>query len=69
MPAKTRSPRARKVPTIQERFKAHLEASQQCERWAKKALAHHHAGRAEAAQAAFQKARRYMARMMNLEPK
>jgi hypothetical protein len=38
MPAKTRSPRAPKVLSIQERFKAHLEAAAQCEKWAKKGI-------------------------------
>ena len=69
MPAKTRSPRARKVLSIQERFKAHLEAHQQCEFWAKKALEHQQAGRTQQALAAYAKAERCLAKMMALEPK
>ena len=68
MPAKTRSPRAPKSLNIQERFKAHLEASQECGRWAKKGLKLIAAGRIAEARAAQEKAHWYMARMKELEP-
>jgi len=69
MPAKTRSPRAPKVQSIQERFKAHLEASAQCEKWARKGIALAAAGRIAEAKKAEEKARRCMARMLALEPR
>lgn len=69
MPAKTRSPRGSKILSIQERLKAHVEASRQCEWWAKQALEDQAAGRKAAASAAYAKARRYMAKMIALEPK
>jgi hypothetical protein len=69
MPAKTRSPRAPKVLSIQQRFKAHLEASEQCEKWAKKGIALAAAGRIAEAKKAEEKARRCMAKMLALEPK
>jgi hypothetical protein len=69
MPAKTRSPRARKVLSIEERFKAHLQAHERCEFWAKKALEHQRAGRTQEALAAYAKAERCLAKMMALEPK
>ena len=69
MPAKTRSPHAPKVLSIQERFKAHLEASAQCERWARKGIAMAAAGRIAEAKAAEKKARAWMAKMLALEAK
>ena len=69
MPAKTRSPRAPKVLSIQERFKAHLEASERCEWWAKKALEDLQAGRLKAARTAYAKAERYLLKMSELEAK
>ena len=69
MPAKTRSPRAPKVLTIQERFKAHLEASAQCERWARTGIELVAAGRIAEAKVAQKKERACMAKMLALEPK
>ena len=69
MPAKTRSPRAPKVLSLQERFKAHIEASQKCEWWAKKGIELANAGRIAEAKKAEEKARRCMADMLALEPK
>jgi hypothetical protein len=69
MPAKTRSPRAPKVLTIQERFKVHLEASAECEKWARKGIELVAAGRIAAAKVAEEKARRCMAKMLALESK
>jgi hypothetical protein len=69
MPAKTKSPRAPKALSIQQRFKAHLEASAQCEVWARKGIALAAAGRIAEAKAAEEKARRCMARMLALEPR
>jgi hypothetical protein len=69
MPAKTRSPRKSKVASIQARLRAHVEAAQHCQLWARKSLEHEFAGRTAQALAAKKKARRYMARMMELEGK
>ena len=69
MPAKTRSPRAPKVLSIQERLKAYLEASAQCERWARKGIAMAAAGHIAEAKAAEKKARAWMAKMLALEQK
>jgi len=55
--------------TIQERFKAHLEASAECEKWAKRGIELVAAGRITEANAAQKKAQACMARMMALEPK
>ena len=67
MPAKkTRLPGALKVLSIQE-LKAHIEASQQCERWARKGIELAEAGRIAEARAAAAKARKFMAKMIALE--
>jgi hypothetical protein len=67
MPAKKRRlPRALKVLSIQE-LKAHIEASQQCERWARKGIELAEAGRIAEARAAAAKARKFMAKMIALE--
>jgi hypothetical protein len=69
MPARRRSPRAPKVLSIQARFKAHLEASTQCEKRARKGIALAAAGRIAEAKKAEEKARFCMAKMLALEPK
>ena len=69
MPARRRSPRAPKLQSIQDRLKAHLEASAQCEKWARKGIALAEAGRIAEAKKAEEKALRCMARMLALEPK
>ena len=79
MPARTRSPRLPKVPTIQERIAAHdarvkhirdyAGASEECKRWALRGIELANAGRLAEAKAARQKAERCMAKMMELEGK
>ena len=66
MPAKTRVPRALKVLSIKE-LKAHIAASQQCERWARRGIELAEAGRIAEAKAAAAKARKFMAKMLALE--
>jgi hypothetical protein len=69
MPAKKRRlPRALKVLSIQE-LRAHIEASQQCERWARKGIELAEAGHIAEARAAAAKARKFMAKMIALENK
>jgi hypothetical protein len=57
------------VLSIQARFKAHLEASAQCEKWAKKGIELVAAGRIAEAKVAEEKARLCMAKMLALEPR
>ena len=69
MPAKTRSPRKRKEPSIHDRVKAHMAATAQCEKWARKGIELAKAGRITEAKAAEEKARLCLAKIMALEPK
>ena len=67
MPARTRAPRLPKVPDIQERLRANIEARAQAERWARKGTELVEAGRIAKAKKAHARAQRYLSKMMELE--
>lgn len=52
---------------LQERFRAHIQASEHCQRHAANAIAQREAGRPDLAQASERKARYWMRRMMKIE--